>query len=103
MHDELIERRLRDALRTEGDRVALTITAAELERRWALQRRRASTRPVALLLAAAVGIGLVGVGAVVGGAFDRSTPTTPPAPSAPAVVAEASPGPSASPNASNEP
>jgi hypothetical protein len=102
MHDELIERRLRDALRTEGDAVALTITGAELERRWTRDRRRNATRPMALLLAAAVGVGLVGAGAIVGGVFDRSTPT-PPAPSAPAVVANASPSPSPSAIASHEP
>ncbi|HEY7133339.1 MAG TPA: hypothetical protein VH440_13880 [Candidatus Limnocylindrales bacterium] len=84
MHDDLIERRLRDALRGEGDRVALTITPAELERRWALRRRQAATRPMALLLAAAVGIGLVGVGAVVGGFFERSSDA--PEPSNLAVV-----------------
>jgi hypothetical protein len=103
MHDDLIERRLRDALHGEGDRVALTITAAELERRWALRRRQAATRPMALLLAAAVGIGLVGVGAVVGGVFDRDLQGPSPAPSMPAVVAEASPSPAASPAAAGLP
>ena len=47
-------------LRTEGDEMALTITAAELERRLAIRRRARTSRGAGLLLAAAVGVGLVG-------------------------------------------
>jgi hypothetical protein len=91
MHDDLIERRLRDALRTDGDRLALTITPAELERRLSLRRRRPAFRPTGLLLAAAVGIGLVGVAGLVGGWFERHPDATP----GPSKLAVVGPSPSA--------
>ena len=69
MHDDLIERRLRAALRDEAGRLPFTITAAELERRSALGRR-GGPRRLTLLLAAAVTIGVLGVGAAMGGLFD---------------------------------
>jgi len=65
MRDELLELRLRDALRSAASGLDLTITAAELERRRVLRRRRSWTGGV--LLAAAVGIGLVGAAGVAGG------------------------------------
>ena len=77
MHDDLIERRLRDALRDEGDGLAFTITPAELERRLALRRRRQPSGRPGSSLAAAVGIGLVGVAGLVGGWFDRAPDPTP--------------------------
>ena len=93
MHDETLERRVRAALHDEADRLSFTITAAEMERRLALRRRRVATRPTALLFAAAVGIGLVGAAAVAGGWFDREPhPTPTPVPSTLALV-----GPSSSP------
>jgi hypothetical protein len=49
-----------------------------LERRLALRNRRLSGRRTALLLAAAVGIGLLGVGGVVGGLLGDSNETAPP-------------------------
>ncbi|HEY7969843.1 MAG TPA: hypothetical protein VID95_07585 [Candidatus Limnocylindrales bacterium] len=85
MHEDLIERRLRDALRSEGDGLAFTITPAELERRLNLRRRRHALRPTSLLLAAAVGIGLVGVASLVGGWFERQPDPTP-GPSALAIL-----------------
>jgi len=93
MHDDLMERRLRDALRTEGDSLAFTITSGELERRIGLRRRRAAFRPTAVLLAAAVGIGLIGVAGIVGGWFERNPDATPP----PALVAVVGPSPSGEP------
>jgi len=91
MHDDLIERRLRDALRSEGDGLDFTITPAELERRLALRRRRHAVRPAGLLLAAAVGIGLVGVAGLVGGWFERHPDATP----GPSKLAVVGPSPSA--------
>src|SRR6476661_10125002 len=93
MHDDLIERRLRDALRSEGDGLAFTITPAELERRLALRRRRPAFRPTGLLLAAAVGIGLIGVAGLVGGWFERKPDGTP----APSTLGVVGPSPSAEP------
>ena len=75
MHDESIERRLRGALHEEADALPFTITAAELERRLALRRRSFAGRRLTLLLAAAVGISLVGVAGALGGLFDQKQPT----------------------------
>ena len=82
MHDDLIERRLRTILRDEADRQPFTITATELERRVVLRGRAPGLRRTTLLLAAAVGIGAVGVGGLVGGFFNgpadpTSGPTNP--------------------------
>ena len=93
MHDDVLERRLRAALRSAGDGVALTITASELERRWIVRRRRSLT--TGLLLVAAVGIGLVGVLGVGGGWFDGVRLPAVPAPS------ETSDRPSAVPSSSD--
>ena len=84
MHDEMLERRLRDALHAEGDSLGLTITSAELERRLAMRRRARSTRTFGLLLAAALSIGAVGAAAVAGGFFDQDRPS--PGPSQLALV-----------------
>lgn len=84
MHDDRLEGRVRSALRTEADSLSFTITAEELGRRLALRRRSRFGRPMQILLAAAVGIGLVGAGLVSGGAFDRLTRT--PTPSQPNEV-----------------
>jgi len=70
MHDEMLERRLRDALRAEADAFGLTITSAKLERRLALRRRAGAGRRAGLLLAATVGIGLVGAVGAASGWFD---------------------------------
>jgi hypothetical protein len=70
MHDELLERHLRATLREDADRLPFTITPAELERRLALRSRRRSDRRLGLLLAAAVGVGLVGVGGALSGLLD---------------------------------
>jgi hypothetical protein len=76
VHDETLERRLRDALRIEGDAIALTITLVELERRLALRRRADAGRRANLLLAATVGIGLLGaVGATIGWFDPRPLPS----------------------------
>jgi hypothetical protein len=98
MHDQQLERNLRAALRAEGDGLAFTITAAELERRLAL-RRRGRPSLVGFGLAAAVAIGLLGLAGIVGGWFDPRTVIAPaPQPSAspaasPAAIASASPAP----------
>lgn len=77
MHDDLIERRLRTMLRDEADRQPFTITAAELERRVALGGRAPGERRLTLLLAAAVGIGALGVGGFIGGLANRSLDPSP--------------------------
>jgi hypothetical protein len=74
MHDDLLERRLSAALRDEADSLPFTITAAELERRLVLRRRSFGSRRLNLLLAAAVGISLFGVGGAVSGLFDQPKP-----------------------------
>jgi hypothetical protein len=88
MHDDRLEGRLRSALRTEADGLSFTITAEELQRRLAIRRRARLGRPGVLLLAATVGIGLVGVGLVAGGWLERPQPNPSPIPSAP--IADAS-------------
>ena len=88
MHDESIERRLRGALHEEADVLPFTITAAELERRLALRRRSFAGRRLTLLLAAAVGISLFGVGGALSGLFTPSKPE----PSAP-ITADATESP----------
>lgn len=75
MHDDLLERRLRSALRDEGDRLPFTITAAELEQRAALRGRGASNRRLTLLLAAAVAIGALGAGAILSRLSNRPAPS----------------------------
>jgi hypothetical protein len=62
MHDSRLEDRLRSILHTEGDRLPLTITSAELERRLDLRRRRATSRWVSLVAAA---VAVIAVGAVI--------------------------------------
>jgi hypothetical protein len=97
MHDEMLERRLHDALRAEGDALGLTITSAELERRLAARRRGRTTRGFGLLLAAALSVGAVGATAIGGGWFNRATGPLPsqqarvsqPTPSAAPVATEA--------------
>ena len=90
MHDDLLERRLRAALHGEADDLPFTITTAELERRLALRTRPTPGRRSAWLLAAAVGIGLLGVGAMLGGLTDD--PTRSPEPTT-AAVTSAQPAP----------
>jgi hypothetical protein len=98
MHDQSLEQKLRAALRTEGDSLAFTITAAELERRLA-HRHRGRLSPMASLgLAAAVGVGLLGLVGVAGGWFEQRTAVVPPSPS-PEASAFASPSASAGPSA----
>ena len=88
MHEDLFERRLRGALHDEGDSLPFTITADELRRRQ-VARRRPVRRPGLLFLAAAVGVGLVGIGVVAGRWLDRSDESPRPFPSTP-IVAQAS-------------
>jgi hypothetical protein len=90
MHDESIERRLRGALHEEADALPFTITAAELERRLALRRRSFAGRRLTLLLAAAVGISLFGVGGALNGWFNATLPTR----TQTAVTTSEPPGPS---------
>ena len=88
MHDDRLEGRLRSALRAEADGLSFTITAEELRRRLVVRRRARLGRPGMFLLAAAVGLGLVGVGVVAGSWLDRPGPSPRPVPSA--RIAEAS-------------
>lgn len=106
MHDDRLEDRLRAALRTEAEGLAFTITAEELRRRLVVRRRARVSRTSTLLLAAAVGVGLLGVGALAGGALDRRTavPTSPPSgPIAPIAQASTSPASSTPPAAATLP
>lgn len=99
MHDETFERQLRTALHGEADAMPFTITSPELERRFALRRRRRLSRTMTVLVAAGLGVGIVGAAGAAAGWFDRST--LPPAPStAPAIVGEASPPPTPTPTPS---
>jgi hypothetical protein len=95
MHDEMLERRLHDALRAEGDSLGLTITAAELERRLAARRRERATRGFGLLLAAALSLVALGTAAVAGGFLAQHESTPAPSHQAqlppPAPIASANP------------
>ena len=86
MHDEPLERRIRVTLRREADDLPFTITPAELERRLVLRNRPTTGRRTALLLAAAIGLGLLGIGGAVGGLFGDLTSSP-----APSHAADASP------------
>jgi hypothetical protein len=74
MHDDLLERKLKAALADEARSLPFTITPAELQRRAALRGRGTGNRRLTLLLAAAVAIGALGVGSIVGGAIQRHAP-----------------------------
>jgi hypothetical protein len=94
MHDTGLEERLRQALRSEGDALPLTVTADRLETRLRLRRAERANRRLALVTAAAL---VVAVGAG-GGFLLANRATTPPvaassspAPSAPAQTPSASP------------
>ncbi|HEX2754520.1 MAG TPA: hypothetical protein VHM48_03605 [Candidatus Limnocylindrales bacterium] len=102
MLDHSLEQKLRAALRTEGDDLAFTITSEELERRLALRRRGGLSPLASLGLAAAVGVGMLGLAAVVGGWFDPR-PAVGPLPSRSAVVVQASPSATPSPAPSGGP
>jgi hypothetical protein len=93
MHDDLLERRLRAALHREAGDLPLTITTPELERRLALRGRLTAGRRTAWLLAAAVGIGVLGVGAVIAGLTDDPSPSPEPTTSAVEPTGPASTGP----------
>ena len=56
MHDNQLEERLRQVLRTEGDSLRLTVTPAELRRHQALRERERSSRRVILRAAAAIAL-----------------------------------------------
>ena len=86
MHDDLLERRLRDALHREADGLAFTITSAELDRRLALRSRVVAGRRSTLLLAAAVALGLLGLGGLLGALGEDDTESPPPS-----QLAEATP------------
>lgn len=90
MHDQSLEQKLRVALQEESDRQPFTITAAELERRLALRRRGGMTPLASLGLAAAVGIGLLGLAGIAGGWFETRTAVVLPSPS-PVAVASVTP------------
>jgi hypothetical protein len=95
MHDQSLEQKLRAALQADGDGLAFTITAAELERRQAPRRRGGLGRLASLGLAAVVGILLVGLVGVAGGWFEQRTAITPPvspSPSGPDASASPSSG-----------
>jgi hypothetical protein len=77
MHEDLLERRLRTALHDEVGRLPFTITAAELERRAVLRGHGVGNRRLGLLLAAAIGIGALGAGGLVGGLFNDPVESSP--------------------------
>jgi hypothetical protein len=70
MLDQSLEQKLRGALQAEGDGLALTITAAELERRLALRRGPGLSRVASLGLAAAMTLALIGLAGIAGGWFE---------------------------------
>jgi hypothetical protein len=98
MHDETVELRLRAALRDEADRQPFTITAAELERRIAVRSRVSGNVRLTLLVAAAMTLGALGLGGVIGGSLSDADESPPPSRST-----EASPGPTIPPDASPGP
>jgi hypothetical protein len=111
MHDDLLERRLRAALKGEAGHLPFSITAAELERRMA-RRGRSQPRRLTLLLAATFAIGGLGAAGLLAGlqqrhpspsdaAADATSPatmapsTTPSGPTLPTLdelIAQAPPG-----------
>jgi hypothetical protein len=93
MHDPTLEQNLRAALQTAGDALPFTITSAELERRLALRRQGRLSPMASLGLAAAVGVGLLGLVGVAGGWFEQRSA---PSPSLPVASESPSPAPSAS-------
>ena len=97
MHDPTFEQKLRAALRAEGDTLPFTITSSELERRLALRRQGRLGPMTSLGLAAAVGIGLLGLVGVAGGWFEQRTAVVP-SPSLPVASVSPSAAPSASPD-----
>jgi hypothetical protein len=74
MHDDALERRLRAALHAEGDGLPFTITADELRRRQLVQRRLRLGRTPGLILAATLGVGLLGAGLIAGSWLSRTEP-----------------------------
>lgn len=95
MLDRSLESRLRSALQAEGDSLALTITAAELERRLELRGRSGPGRFASLGVAAAVALALVGLSAAAGGWFEQRS-SSPPATASVMPSIPPSAGPSAS-------
>lgn len=94
MHDELLERRLRSALREEVDRLPFTITLADVEGRLGHRRGLTGNARLTLLLAAAVTIGAIAGSIVIGGLSNRPVPST-------AADSSAAPSPASSPDSSD--
>jgi hypothetical protein len=107
VHDSHIENQVRAALRDEADRLPMTITSAELERRLGARRRAAANRRFRFAAAAVAAVLVVAIVAggngwlnlpAVGGIVVPSatpTPTTPPIPTATPHASVATPVPSA--------
>jgi hypothetical protein len=90
MPDQQFERRLRAALRESADMLPFTITPAELERRIALRGRNPfEARRFTLLAAAAVAVGLVAIGSLIGGSIQQRPVPTAPIAAVPSPVASA--------------
>ena len=83
MHDSGIEDRLRTVLRSEGDALPVTITAAELERRLAARRRQRSGRRLSLVAAAIAIVAIGSMAAMANGLINLPSvggpPSVPPA------------------------
>lgn len=107
MHDRQLEDQVRIALRREGDSLPLTVTSAELERRFLLRKRERTDRRLSLV-AAAVGVFGLGTALAIGNGLLRLPavgepsgppptviPTGVPASSQPSIAPTPTPGPSA--------
>ena len=92
MHDSQLEDRLRTILRSEGDGLTMTITAAELERRLAVRRRQTRGRWMTAIAAVIAFVALGAVAAMSNGWLRL-----------PAVGATASPSPTETPHLSATP
>lgn len=94
MHDTQIEDRLRTVLRAEGDALPLTITPDELERRLALRRRERTGRRMSLI---AAGVGVIVIGSVL--AVSNGWLRSPSVGSGPSPAQSVGSGPSSAPSA----
>jgi hypothetical protein len=90
MHDSQVEEQVRRSLRAEGDRLPLTITTAELERRLAARRRESRGRWVSFVAAAAAVVAVVAIVGIGNGWLGLPSAGTQASPS-PTLVASPTP------------
>jgi hypothetical protein len=96
MHDGDLEERIRTVLRKEGDELPLTITTAELDRRFALRRRQRTNRRLSLSAVSVAAVLVVALVALSNGwvLAPRMGSSPVPAPSERASATPGSPEPS---------